>query len=563
MGSSLDEIIRRVGGLPDEEAREVLAAAHQATRGMLWVPNDGPQTDAYLTLADILLFGGEAGGGKSDLMIGLALNEHTVSQIFREQHNDRVAIVRRLAEIWLEVAAGEGPKKPPGYDGQNHIWQAPEPCGVVEGRRPVIEFGALSTPDAWTHYMGRPADLKGYDELVRFSREGFTSVNGWNRSVNPKQRCRVIGATNPPVTPEGLWVVDYFAPWLDPKHPNPAKPGELRWFASIGDNDSVPVEKDWRGVDSKGREVLPRSRTFIPSSLEDNPDLNDTGYAAVLAGLPEAMREALAEGKWRSTFNDDHWQVIPTEWVIAAQQRWEVQKAKFDSGELPKGPMSAMGVDPAGGGKARMVLAPRYGVFFDTLEEVKPGKDGISADADLKDPRIQASGIFFHVRDDAQVNIDDTGGWGAGAASILESNRHPVVRVVFSATSDEVSRDGKRFSNKRAAMYWLLREALDPVNGDDLALPPGMRLLRHLTAVRWKPVRIKGLDAIELYPKEEAEARVGESLDEGDAVALSWSERDAIGRGEHSFHKARFAEGSNRANARAKERSRAWRRKDR
>lgn len=556
--NTLDDIINRVAGLPPEAQAEILEKAHKATAGMLWVPNDGPQTDAYLSPADELLFGGEAGGGKSDLLIGTAINDHDVSQIFRLQHNDRVAIVRRLAEIWLKCEPGKGPLKPPGYNGQDHTWQAPVECGR-RLRRAVIEFGALSAPDAWAHYMGRPASLKGWDELVMFARQGFTSVNAWNRSIDIEQRCRVIAATNPPTMAEGLWVVEYWAPWLDPQHPNPAQPGELRYFATIGDDDSVEVSRDWCGIDDKGREIKPRSRTFIPSSLEDNPDLWATGYGTVLANLPGPLREALYEGKWRSSFSDDHWQVIPTEWVIAAQQRWEVQNAKFESGEAEKGPMSAAGVDPAGGGKSRMIFAPRHGVFFDKLQELKGGEPPISGD--LKDPRVQAAGVFFHVRDDAQVNIDDTGGWGAGVAAILESNRHPVVRIVFSGGSKEQSRDGKFFVNKRTELAWKLREALDPVNGDNICLPPGRRLLTHLTAMRWKPVRQDGRDYIALYPKEQIIAKIGESPDEGDAVMMAWGEQDALGDPTHrdAFHRARFEEKTNRAHSSAKEKARSWR----
>jgi hypothetical protein len=39
---------------------------------------------------------------------------------------------------------------------------------------------------------------------------------GWVRSEDPAQRCRTVLATNPPLSPEGLWFVKMFAPWLDP-----------------------------------------------------------------------------------------------------------------------------------------------------------------------------------------------------------------------------------------------------------------------------------------------------------------------------------------------------------
>jgi hypothetical protein len=548
--NALDDIIARLEGLPADEQAEVVQAAQDETQGMLWVPNTGPQTQAYFCPADELLYGGEAGGGKSDFLIGLAINEHDVSQIFRLQHNDRVAIVRRLAEILAGGELAEG-SKPPGYNGSEHIWTAQQRMGVRK-RFPVIEFGALSEPGAWKHYQGRPASLKAWDELTHFAREGFETVNAWLRSVDPLQRCRIVAASNPPTSVDGLWVVDYFAPWVDDRHANPAKPGELRYFTSIK-GEQVEVDASWRGRDKSGLEILPRSRTFIPAALADNPDLADTGYASTLAGLPEHLRLALAEGKWRAQFEDDAMQVIPTEWVIEAMQRWEKRKAAFDAGEEEMGPMEALGVDPAGGGKARLVMVPRHGTFFDT--------PAIKSGPNFKDPRETAAAIFFVVRNDAQVNIDNTGGWGAGAVAILESNRHPVLSCIFSAESTEISRHGDAYYNKRAEYYWGMREALDPVDGDDLALYPSKSLLTELCAVTWTRVRHKGRNTIKLEPKEHVEARIGRSPDEGDATVLARAEAgtfDGPLAGD-AFHKRSSRSETNRAHQVGKERSRAWR----
>jgi hypothetical protein len=62
-------------------------------------------------------------------------------------------------------------------------------------------------------------------------------VIGWNRSSNAKQRTRGLMTFNPPTTIEGRWVIEFFGPWLNDMHPNPAKPGELRWFTTIAGKD--------------------------------------------------------------------------------------------------------------------------------------------------------------------------------------------------------------------------------------------------------------------------------------------------------------------------------------
>ena len=41
---------------------------------------------------------------------------------------------------------------------------------------------------------------------------------------------------------EGLWVIKHWAPWLDPMHPRPAYPGELRWFTTGPDGEDAEVD---------------------------------------------------------------------------------------------------------------------------------------------------------------------------------------------------------------------------------------------------------------------------------------------------------------------------------
>ena len=104
------------------------------------------------------------------------------------------------------------------------------------------------------------------------------------------QRVRIVSSAN--WVGEHLdWIIKRWAPWLDAGHSNPAKPGELRWYYRLkGDDnereapDATPIwdepANDW---------VIPRSRTFIPAGLNDNPYLGDD-YKASLQLLPEPLR---------------------------------------------------------------------------------------------------------------------------------------------------------------------------------------------------------------------------------------------------------------------------------
>src|SRR3954469_19470728 len=72
----LDELVARLTQLPKKNRTEAIDLAVKSTATMAWVPNPGPQTQAFLCEADELFYGGEAGGGKTDLGIGLALSAH-------------------------------------------------------------------------------------------------------------------------------------------------------------------------------------------------------------------------------------------------------------------------------------------------------------------------------------------------------------------------------------------------------------------------------------------------------------------------------------------------------
>ena len=64
----LDEILGRVAKLAPHQKRKLYADVEKATRDMAWVPNPGPQSEAYFSDADEVFYGGQAGGGKSQLL---------------------------------------------------------------------------------------------------------------------------------------------------------------------------------------------------------------------------------------------------------------------------------------------------------------------------------------------------------------------------------------------------------------------------------------------------------------------------------------------------------------
>lgn len=483
--SSAQQQISKISGLmallSDTERAEIDDLLYDETP--IWVPLPGPQTLAYESDADILYYGGSAGGGKTDLLLGLALNEHKHSIIYRRQTTQLVGIQMRLLE---EILCSRK-----GWNGQTDI---------LSLRDRKIEFGSCNNTGDELKYQGRPHDFCGFDEVSHFLESQFRFLIGWLRTTIIGQRTRIVCAGNPPITPEGRWVVPYWGPWLDEKHPNPALPGELRWFTTIeGRDEEVP---DGKPIEINGRVVVPMSRTFIPSNVQDNPFLLKTGYESTLQALPEPLRSQMLLGDFKAGMEDSAWQLIPTDWVDAAMNRWT------DEGR--KGPMDAAGVDVARGGRDKTVVSTRYGIWYDRIKAL-PG-------AQTPNGAAAAGFVVSCIRDKAVVHVDALG-VGGETIGHLETNGIQVDAVVGYDTDSCLGRYDKatgrlRFRNRRALIHWRFRESLDPVTGDKIALPPDPELKADLCAPLWKLTA----GGILVEEKDEIKKRIGRSPDKGDAV---------------------------------------------
>jgi hypothetical protein len=495
--SELDAIIAKLAGLKPEELAKVEKHALEATAGMKWIPNPGPQTQAYFSKADVLLYGGEPGGGKSQLVLGLAFNCHQRTLIMRRQYGD----LDRLVEDALKI---HGSRE--GFNG------SPPPKLKISDRQ-IIDFAAAHRVGDEQGQMGKGRDLIGIDEATHFAEQQIRFLMGWNRTDDPNQRCRVVLATNPPLSAEGLWVIKMFAPWLDPQYPNPAKPGELRWVVSDDDGNDRWVDGPGKYevvVAGKQKMVDATSRTYIPASVKDNPYYVASGYEKQLDNMPEPYRSLLMGG-FRTAFRDQPHQTIPTAWVMEAQKRW---KPKAPDGI----PMCAMGVDCSGGGDDPMIIAVRHDGWYAPIVEVAG-----------KTIPMERSGAFCggmvmsYRRDKALVVVDLGGGYGGPTYEHLVANEIDTRGYKGAESTIRRSRDKKlRFTNTRSAAYWMFREALDPgqPGGSPIALPDDPQLLADLTAPTFEPTP----NGIKLEPKEKVVERLGRSTDRGDAVVMAWFE---------------------------------------
>ena len=481
-------------------AKQSLSSSSDAP---VWSPTpDGPQEWAAQSKANILGFGGQAGGGKTYLQLGLASTQHYNAVIYRQNYPD----LQDMVDSGNEMHRGQCV-----FNNRLRRWETPD------GRK--VHLMALERIQDIRKFRGRARDYIGFDEAQEFSEGIVRYLAGWLRTTRPGQRTRLVLTFNPPSDENGQWIVRYFAAWLDPDHPNPAEPGELRWYIRHEDEDvAVPDAGFYDVIDGAIERVdyetvyAAQSRTFIPASIDDNPYLRDTDYKRQLSNMPEPYRSQLLFGDFTIGTSDDEWQFIPTHWIDDAMRRGR-------DTEPPDVLMRALGIDVARGGKDETVLAPLFGNYFSEFI-VKPGKLTPTGQSVLDLVILLLDGFDAYTIHPPRIGVDAVG-VGSSAYDYIRDHYGPSNTYAFNAGAATKRRDKTRkfqFFNLRAYSAYLFREALDPEGGENICLPSSRQLRADLRALRYKIVSGK----YKLESKDDIKRRIGRSPDYGDAAIIAW-----------------------------------------
>lgn len=252
-------------------------------------PQDGPQNDFLASEADIVIYGGAAGGGKT---YGLLLED------FRHYDNPKFGSVtfrRNGTSITKEGGLwDESMNLYPlvGGEPREHKLEWNFPSGAR------ASFSHLEYEKTVLDWQGNAIALLKFDELTHFTEYQFFYMLTRNRStcgVKPYVR----GTTNP--DPDS-WVRRFIDWWIGPDgFPIKERAGKIRWFIRLSD------EMIWRDTKEEiheqygyKSEIQPKSVTFIPSKLQDNKILmqKDPGYHANLLAQDRVTRERLLGGNW-------------------------------------------------------------------------------------------------------------------------------------------------------------------------------------------------------------------------------------------------------------------------
>lgn len=256
-----------------------------------------PKQELFLSSpADICIFGGSAGGGKSFA---------SLLEPLRHVHNPRFGAVifrRTYPEITKEGGL---------WDEAQRLYKQ---IGAESNKNDLsfhfsssakITFASMQYEDDKYSWKSSQIPLILFDQLESFTSGQFFYMFSRNRST-----CGVKPYIRATCNPEPGWLADFLAWWIsDDGYADLSRAGILRWMVRKGDD-----QINWFDTEQEAKDQYPnipaKSVTFIPATVYDNQELlkQDPGYIANLKALPLVDRERLLGDAKRG----GNWKIKPS-----------------------------------------------------------------------------------------------------------------------------------------------------------------------------------------------------------------------------------------------------------
>lgn len=248
-------------------------------------PHPGPQETFHLqTDLEVYesLFGAAKGPGKTQSLLTEGLRQVHIPNyraiIFRRTYPRLGEIIDRSFKYFKGLGAKYSDKdialKLPA-------WTFPKPNSTRFEPGAKYAFGHCQNEQDKYNYQGKEFHFMGFDQIEEFTFTQYLFLMAQNRTSDPAIKCYIRTTANP----GGIGHAWVKKRWIDV-----LKPGEIKFFTTIDDEDIEVPKEDERGL----------SRSFVPASVYDNPSIiqNDPNYVRRLEQLPEQDKQALLLGNW-------------------------------------------------------------------------------------------------------------------------------------------------------------------------------------------------------------------------------------------------------------------------
>jgi predicted phage terminase large subunit-like protein len=261
---------------PDMEYREKRIA-----------PQKGPQEMFIKTKADIAVYGGAAGGGKTWSILLEPLrhvqNKTFSGVVFRRTFPQ----IRNEGGLWDESFSLY---QPLGAKPRQSEFEWVFPSGAT------IRFAHMQHENNKLDWQGSQVPYMAFDELTHFTESQFMYVALSRGRSMTGVKPYVRATCNPDAS---SWVKKFLGPWVDSTYPIKAKSGEILWMER-DESGKIVWHRDLEVKEDPKLKETCVSVTFVRASIFDNQIMlqENPSYLARLRSLPPVEKERLLNGDW-------------------------------------------------------------------------------------------------------------------------------------------------------------------------------------------------------------------------------------------------------------------------